>query len=54
MGSATASDTESGMSIVLGGQWDLERLGIRVELEAYDMDNVESAYHYGVGVHYRF
>jgi len=52
--SIPGSDSESGLSIVLGGQWDLERVGIRVELEAYDMDLTESVYNYGVGVHYRF
>jgi hypothetical protein len=52
--SVPVSDTDSGALIVLGGQWDLERVGIRVELEAYDMGNVESAYNFGLGVHYRF
>lgn len=52
--SIPVSDTDTGVSIVLGGQWDLERVGIRVELEAYDMDDTESVYNYGVGVHYRF
>lgn len=52
--SAPVSDSDSGALIVLGGQWDLDRVGIRVELEAYDMDNVESAYNFGLGVHYRF
>jgi hypothetical protein len=52
--SASESVSDSGASVVLGGQWDLERVGIRVELEAYDMDDVEHAYNLGVGVHYRF
>jgi hypothetical protein len=52
--SLPGADSDSGVSVVLGGQWDLERVGIRVEVEAYEMDNVDSAYYYGVGVHYRF
>jgi hypothetical protein len=52
--SVPASDTDSGVSVVLGGQWDLDRVGVRVELAAYDMDNVESAYNFGLGVYYRF
>jgi hypothetical protein len=52
--SVEVSDSDSGALIVFGGQWDLERVGIRVEAVAYDMDNVDSAYNVGVGVHYRF
>ena len=59
---ATVDDTpfsphwksDSGVSIVLGGQWDLDRIGIRVEAEAYDMDSADAGYNYAVGAHYRF
>jgi hypothetical protein len=46
--------SDAGVSIVLGGQWDLDRIGIRVEAEAYDMDSADAGYNYAVGVHYRF
>ena len=67
-GSISFAETESGVSLVLGGQWDLERVGIRVDVEAYEMnipetrtntgidirDNTEAVFNVGVGVHYRF
>jgi hypothetical protein len=53
--SVDVSGSDSGASLILGGEWDLgEDWGIRVEIEGYDMDGTESVYHYGFGVHYRF
>jgi hypothetical protein len=63
--SVPVSDTDSGVSLVLGGQWDLGDVGVRIEVEAYDMDETKSVgggtldtvdhgNNFSFGVHYRF
>lgn len=52
--SYSASDSDSGASAILGGQWDLDKWSIRGEFEVFDTESNVDAYTVGVGLHYRF
>jgi hypothetical protein len=52
--SYSASDSDSGASAILGGEWDIDQWSIRGEIEVFDTDSNVDAYTVGVGLHFRF
>lgn len=48
------SESDSGASIVIGGQWDLDRFSIRTEFEHFDTKNFVDVSRVGVSAHFRF
>jgi len=50
----SGSESDSGSALILGGQWDLAKVGLRAEFEYYDTDASVDVYSIGVGVHFRF
>lgn len=52
--SESASSSDSGLSLILGGQWDFELWRVRAEYELFDTESSVDAYTLDLGVHYRF
>jgi len=52
--SVSASDSDSGASLILGGQWSFDTWSLRAEYEYFDTESTVDAYTLGVGVHFRF
>lgn len=52
--SISTSDSDSGASMILGGQWALDRWGIRAEYELFDTESTVDAFTLGLSVHHRF
>jgi hypothetical protein len=52
--SISESDSDSGASIIVGGEWDLDTLAIRAELEYFDTESTVDAYTIGVGIQFTF
>lgn len=50
----SGSDSDSGASLILGGQWALDTWSIRAEYELFDTDSSVDVYTLGVGLHFRF
>jgi predicted porin len=49
-----AENSDSGFSIIIGGQWDIGDWGIRAEYSYYDLEANADAFSLGVGMQYRF
>jgi hypothetical protein len=49
-----AENSDSGYSLIIGGQWDIGDWGIRAEYEYYDLEADADAFSLGVGMQYRF
>jgi hypothetical protein len=49
-----ASDSDSGTSLIVGGEWHRDKLVIRSELDYFDTDSAIDVYTFGVGLHFRF
>lgn len=52
--SYSASDSDSGVSAILGGEWDLDQWSIRGEIEVFDTESNVDTYAVGIGLHFRF
>lgn len=52
--SYSASDSDSGVSAILGGEWDLDQWSIRGEIEVFDTESNVDTYTVGIGLHFRF
>lgn len=52
--SYSASDSDSGVSAIIGGEWDFDRWSIRGEIETFDTESNVDVYAVGVGFHFRF
>jgi hypothetical protein len=52
--SGGAENSDSGYSLIIGGQWDIGDFGIRAEYEYYDLEADADAFSLGVGMQYRF
>ena len=47
-------DEDNGYSIIIGAQFDVRNLGVRIEYEYFDVSSPADATIFGVGLNYRF
>jgi hypothetical protein len=50
----SASGSDSGASLIAGGEWDLGGWAIRAEFEYFDTESTVDAYNLGIGVQFGF
>lgn len=51
---ASASDSDSGLSVILGGEWKMDTWNLRAEYEFFDTESTVDAYTLSLGLHFRF
>jgi hypothetical protein len=49
-----SESSDSGFSLIIGGQWDIGDWGIRAEYSYFDLEAEADAFALGVGMQYRF
>jgi hypothetical protein len=52
--SESTSDSDSGASLIVGGEWDVGGMAIRAEFEYFDTESTVDAYTIGVGLQFSF